>query len=177
MSTAEFIPKVPSRLILLRHAKSDYPHGVPDHDRPLNERGRRDADAAGHWISEHRDELFDGSAMAVVSSALRAQQTWGRIAEHLTNLPTVTEPRLYEAACSTLMSVADESGADTVLIVAHNPTIQETATFLAAPGGLGLIDRVRMKYPTCGLAILDLSATDPWAGGSADLAAFEVPRG
>jgi hypothetical protein len=77
---------------------------------------------------------------------------------------------------STLMSVADASGADTVLIVAHNPTIQETAAFLAAPGGLGLIDRVRVKYPTCGLAVLDLSADDPWASCSADLAAFEIPR-
>lgn len=177
MSMAESIPKVPSRLILLRHAKSDYPLGVPDHDRPLNERGRRDADAAGAWLAEHRDEIFAGSVTAVVSSALRAQQTWERIAEHLTDVPVTTEPRLYEAACSTLMTVADSSGADNVLIIAHNPTIQETATFLAAPGGVGLIDRVRAKYPTCGLAILDLSPTDPWAGGSADLAAFEVPRG
>jgi phosphohistidine phosphatase len=176
MSMAEFIPKVPSRLILLRHAKSDYPLGVPDHDRPLNDRGRRDAEAAGHWIAEHRDELFEGAVCAVVSSALRAQQTWERIAEQLTDVPSVTEPRLYEAACSTLMSVADASGADTVLIVAHNPTIQETAAFLAAPGGLGLIDRVRVKYPTCGLAVLDLSADDPWASCSADLAAFEIPR-
>lgn len=174
---AEFTPKVPSRLILLRHAKSDYPPGVPDHDRPLNDRGRRDANAAGDWMAEHRDELFEGSAVVVVSSALRAQQTWERICEHLTQMPSVTEPRLYEAACSTLMSIAEASGADTVLVVAHNPTIQETATFLAAPGGLGLVDRVRTKYPTCGLAILDLSAADPWAGGSADLAAFEVPRG
>lgn len=166
-----------SRLILLRHAKSDYPPGVPDHDRPLNERGRRDAEAAGAWIAEHRDEIFDGSAIAVVSSARRAQQTWERIAEHVPDLPSVTEPRLYEAACSTLMSVADASGADTVLVVAHNPTIQETATFLAASGDLGLVDRVRTKVPTCGLVILDLSAADPWAGGTADLAAFEVPRG
>ena len=177
MLMAESSPKVPSRLILLRHAKSDYPPGVADHDRPLNERGRRDASAAGAWIAEHRDELFDGTAVALVSSALRAQETWGRIAEHLTDLPSMTEPRLYEAACSTLMTIADASGADTVLVVAHNPTIQETASFLAAPGGLGLLDRVRSKYPTCGLAVLDLSATDPWAGGSADLAAFEVPRG
>lgn len=168
---------MPSRLILLRHAKSDYPPGVPDHDRPLNERGRRDAEAAGAWIAEHRDEIFDGSAIAVVSSARRAQQTWERIAEHVPDLPSVTEPRLYEAACSTLMSVADASGADTVLVVAHNPTIQETATFLAASGDLGLVDRVRTKVPTCGLVILDLSAADPWAGGTADLAAFEVPRG
>jgi phosphohistidine phosphatase len=177
MSMAECIPKVPSRLLLLRHAKSDYPLGIQDHDRPLNERGLRDAQAAGRWIAEHRDELFSGEAIAIVSSALRAQQTWGLIEEHLPELPSMTEPRLYEAACSTLMSIADSCDADTVLIVAHNPTIEETALFLAAPDGRGLTERIRSKYPTCGLVVLDLSPVDPWAGGSADLAAFEVPRG
>ncbi|MFZ4486839.1 MAG: SixA phosphatase family protein [Candidatus Nanopelagicales bacterium] len=167
---------MPSRLLLLRHAKSDYPLGISDHDRPLNERGLRDAQAAGRWIAENRDELFSGEAIAMVSSALRAQQTWGLIEEQLPDLPSMTEPRLYEAACSTLMSIADSSDADTVLIVAHNPTIEETTLFLAAPNGLGLADRIRSKYPTCGLVVLDLSPVDPWAGGSADLAAFEVPR-
>ncbi len=173
----ECIPKVPSRLLLLRHAKSDYPAGIPDHDRPLNERGLRDARAAGAWIAEHQDELFSGEAIVIVSSALRAQQTWGRIEEYLPNLPWMTEPRLYDSACSTLMSIAEASEADTTLIVAHNPTIEETALFLAADDGLGLKERIRSKFPTCGLVVLDLSTFDPWAGGSADLAAFEVPRG
>jgi phosphohistidine phosphatase len=173
----ECIPKVPSRLLLLRHAKSDYPAGIPDHDRPLNERGLRDARAAGAWIAEHRDELFSGEAIVIVSSALRAQQTWGCIEEHLPGLHWLTEPRLYDAACSTLMSIAEASEADTALIVGHNPTIEETALFLAADDGRGLRERIRSKVPTCGLVVLDLSASDPWANGSADLAAFEVPRG
>lgn len=173
----ECTPKVPSRLLLLRHAKSDYPAGIPDHDRPLNERGLRDARAAGAWIAEHQDELFSGEAIVIVSSALRAQQTWGRIEEYLPNLPWMTESRLYDAACSTLMSIAEASEADTTLLVAHNPTIEETALFLAADDGRGLKERIRSKFPTCGLVVLDLSTFNPWAGGSADLAAFEVPRG
>ena len=171
------IPKVPSRLLLLRHAKSDYPAGIPDHDRPLNERGLRDARAAGAWIAEHHDELLSGDAIVIVSSALRAQQTWGRIEEYMPNLPWVTEPRLYDASCSTLMSIAEATEADTALIVGHNPPIEETALFLAADDGRGLKERIRSKFPTCGLVVLDLSTFDPWAGGSADLAAFEVPRG
>ena len=41
---------VQRRLVLLRHAKSAYPHGVPDHDRPLAGKGRRNAAAAGDWF-------------------------------------------------------------------------------------------------------------------------------
>ena len=40
-------------LILLRHAKSDYPDGVADHERPLAQRGIREAALAGDWIREH----------------------------------------------------------------------------------------------------------------------------
>ncbi|CAB4862185.1 unannotated protein [freshwater metagenome] len=168
---------MPSRLILLRHAKSDYPPGVADHDRPLNDRGRRDANAAGAWMQDHREELLTGEVVALVSSAVRAQETWALVAAHLTGVTAHTESRLYESACSTLMQVADSTVADTVIIVAHNPTLEETTLFLAAPGGLGLTERVRGKYPTCGLAVLDLAHEDRWSSGSADLAAFEVPRG
>ncbi len=41
-------------LILIRHAKSDYPPGVPDHDRPLNARGLRDAPRIGAWLATAR---------------------------------------------------------------------------------------------------------------------------
>jgi phosphohistidine phosphatase len=176
MSMVECIPKVPSRLLLLRHAKSDYPAGVVDHDRPLNDRGRRDAAAAGAWIQEHYDELFDGEVMVLISSAQRAQETWSLVGEQLGGIAVRTEPRIYEASVSTLIAVADECTADTVLIVGHNPSIEETAIFLAKPDGRGLIERLRGKYPTCGLTVLDLSDADPWSSHSADLAAFEIPR-
>lgn len=176
MSMAECTPKVPSRLILLRHAKSDYPAGVSDHDRPLNERGRRDAGAAGEWIREHYDELFDGEVIVLVSSAARAQETWSLVGEYLDGINVRTEGQIYEAAVSTLITLADECTADSVLIVGHNPSIEETAVFLAKPDGRGLMDRLRGKYPTCGLAVLDLNDDSPWSSQSADLAAFEIPR-
>ena len=40
------------RLILFRHAKSDWPD-VPDRDRPLAKRGRRDAPVIGRWLRDH----------------------------------------------------------------------------------------------------------------------------
>jgi phosphohistidine phosphatase len=40
-------------LVILRHAKAANPEGVPDVDRPLTDRGRADAAAAGAWIAQH----------------------------------------------------------------------------------------------------------------------------
>ncbi|HSN06945.1 MAG TPA: histidine phosphatase family protein, partial [Candidatus Angelobacter sp.] len=60
------------RLVVLRHAKSSWPPGVPDHDRPLGPRGVVDARAAGAWIRDHVDRLDH----VVVSSARRARGTW-----------------------------------------------------------------------------------------------------
>ncbi len=47
------MPSGVHRLVLLRHAKSAYPPGVADHERPLNDRGRRDAPEAGRWLDAH----------------------------------------------------------------------------------------------------------------------------
>ena len=60
------------RLVLLRHAKSDWPDDVPDHERPLARRGRRDAPAAGRWLrkSGYVPDLV------LCSTARRARETW-----------------------------------------------------------------------------------------------------
>ena len=63
------------RLILLRHAKSDWPD-VPDRDRPLAKRGRRDAPKIGRWLREH-GYLPD---IVICSDARRTRQTWDRVA-------------------------------------------------------------------------------------------------
>ncbi|WP_204322083.1 histidine phosphatase family protein, partial [Streptococcus pneumoniae] len=60
------------RLILLRHAKSDWPEGVADHERPLNGRGRRAAPLMGEAMVE-RGYVPE---RALVSSAKRTQETW-----------------------------------------------------------------------------------------------------
>ena len=64
------------RLLLLRHAKSAWPDGVEDHDRPLSDRGRRDAPRMGAYIAAAglRPDF------ALVSSARRTQETWALVA-------------------------------------------------------------------------------------------------
>jgi len=80
------------RLILLRHAKSAWPVGVGDHDRPLARRGRREAPLAGRWLNENAREID----LAVCSSANRTRQTWMRVAEQLDNMPQLrVNERLY----------------------------------------------------------------------------------
>jgi phosphohistidine phosphatase len=58
-------------LLLLRHAKSAWPDGVEDHDRPLAERGRRDAPRMGAYMADVGIE----PNVALVSSARRTQET------------------------------------------------------------------------------------------------------
>jgi phosphohistidine phosphatase len=97
------------RLLLVRHAKSDYPVGVADHDRPLNDRGHRDAPFIGSWIARNV-VLADGEQpWVLVSSANRAQLTWGRATNGLTggwlDAEVRTEPRIYEAGMTTLLDL------------------------------------------------------------------------
>lgn len=164
------------RLVLLRHAKSDYPPGIPDHDRPLADRGRRDAPAAGEWIAGHVGDVD----RVLVSSAARAQQTWALVAPHVSVLDSViTEPGIYEASTAELVEIVGSlpDTATTVVLVGHNPGFEDLAARLAVDGDPDAIGRMAVKYPTSGIALLDAEGT--WADlvRGARLSAFAVPRG
>ena len=119
------------RLILLRHAKSDWPD-VPDRDRPLAKRGRRDAPRIGRWLDEHGYQ----PDVVVVSDAARTRQTWDLVAPELGGSPAVHfEPRAYAASAPTLLYLAQELPARyrTALLIGHNPGLSELATSLAGP--------------------------------------------
>ena len=119
------------RLILLRHAKSDWPD-VPDRDRPLAKRGRRDAPRIGRWLHEHGYQ----PDVVVVSDAARTRQTWDLVAPELGESPAVHfEPRAYAASSLTLLYLAQELPARyrTALLIGHNPGLSELATSLAGP--------------------------------------------
>ena len=119
------------RLILLRHAKSDWPD-VPDRDRPLAKRGRRDAPRIGRWLREHGYQ----PDVVVVSAATRARQTWDLVAPELGGSPAVHfEPRAYAASALTLLYLAQElpERYHTALLIAHNPGLSDLATSLATP--------------------------------------------
>jgi phosphohistidine phosphatase len=119
------------RLILLRHAKSDWPD-VPDRDRPLAKRGRRDAPRIGRWLREHGYQ----PDVVVVSAATRTRQTWDLVAPELGGSPAVHfEPSAYAASALTLLYLAQElpERYRTALFIAHNPGLSDLATSLATP--------------------------------------------
>jgi phosphohistidine phosphatase len=157
--------------MLLRHAKSDWPD-VPDRERPLAKRGRRDAPRIGRWLSDH-GYLPD---VVVCSAARRTEQTWELLAPELGGSPSVTfEPRAYAASAPTLLYLAQELRGRyrAALLIAHNPGIAELATSLTdngTPSAPGL------RFPTAAVAILEF--TGPWPAltpGHARLIAYTTP--
>jgi phosphohistidine phosphatase len=169
----------PKRLILLRHAKSAWPDDVPDHDRPLAPRGRRDAPAAGRWLRQS-DYVPD---RVLCSTARRARETWKLAEEKLGAHPaTVSEDRVYGASSADLMALACQTSADvrTLLIVGHDPAMRDLTLELASgqPGDTepAALSRVRAKYPTAAIAVLSFSGNwSKLSPGQAQLTHFVTP--
>jgi len=167
------------RLILLRHAKSAWPDGVPDHERPLAPRGRRDAPAAGMWLRKS-DYVPD---QVLCSTARRARETWQLVEEKLGAHPQTTfEQRVYGAASTQILDLARQTPGDvgTLLIVGHDPAMRELALELASeqPGAMEAeaVGRVQAKYPTAAIAVLAFTVGWPdLVGGEARLAVFATP--
>jgi phosphohistidine phosphatase len=114
----------------LRHAKSAWPD-LPDHDRPLAGRGRGDAPLMGRWL---RDTGWIPD-LVWCSTAERATQTWRLAATELGADPPVSyEPRMYGATGGELAALIRQAPPrmTTLLLVGHNPGIQELALTLSA---------------------------------------------
>jgi phosphohistidine phosphatase len=163
-------------LILLRHAKSDYPIGVGDIDRPLNERGRRDAPEAGRWLMAN----VGVPDVVVRSPAKRVEQTWELVAPELSSVPPkqIIDPRIYEASKSDLLSVIFElpDEARTALLIGHNPGLVDLATLLTHTADEVAAKTLADKFPTSAIAVFDVTrAWQAIQGGH--LAACVIPRG
>jgi phosphohistidine phosphatase len=163
------------RLVLLRHAKSDWPD-VPDRDRPLAKRGRRDAPVIGRWLREH-GYVPD---TVVCSVARRTRQTWELVEPELGGSPSVRfEPRAYAASAMTLLYLVRELPGESVtaLLIGHNPGIAELASSLASPAGEG--GRLGAKFPTGAVAVFgipgDWADLDLGTPGQARLVNFTTP--
>ena len=159
------------RLILLRHAKSDWPD-VPDQDRPLAKRGRRDAPVIGRWLRDHGYQ----PDTVICSAARRTRQTWELVARELGGSPSVTfEPRAYAANAMTLLYLVRElpAASRAAMLVGHNPGVAELATSLAQPPDH---DDAPIRFPTAAVAILDVPGD--WASlsqGQARLLDYTTP--
>ncbi|MBW6527358.1 histidine phosphatase family protein [Sphingomonas sp. RHCKR7] len=165
-------------LTLLRHAKSGWDDAVPrDLDRPLNPKGRRAAQAMGRELRAMGLD-FD---RVIASPAVRVRETIDEVERGLGRaLAPEWDRRLYLASAATLLDVVHEQDerAETVLLVGHNPGLEELVLALVpeAPGGLR--DAVEEKYPTATLAEMTFAA-DRWeavASGGATLTRFVRPR-
>jgi phosphohistidine phosphatase len=171
------------KLVLLRHAKSAWPD-VPDHERPLGPRGRRDAPAAGRWLRE----LGYVPDHVMCSTAVRARETWQLAATELgQSIAVVYEHGVYRSSASQLLALIRHlpRKARTVLVVGHDPAIPELALALAGAVSVegrpedtpSSLRRMSEKFPTAATAVFEISGA--WSGldpSRARLASFATPR-
>jgi phosphohistidine phosphatase len=158
------------RLMLLRHAKTE--HDAPsghDHDRRLDERGRRDAAAIGTWIGRHPP--FPDAVL--VSTAVRARQTWEIARDAMMDAVRERHPKpqvelldeLYGAGPTRLLRIirmAEVADPARLMLIGHNPGMHELALMLAGSGDAAAKKSIEDNLPTAGLAILDF-AIDDWS--------------
>lgn len=144
------------RLILTRHAKSDWDDPtVPDHDRPLNDRGRRAARALGDWLASRGHEPEE----VLCSDSRRTVETWDLIAGAVfeTRPALRADRRLYLAAPETLLGALRTATAPTVMMIGHNPGIAAFAQMLPARAPL---DPDFRRYPTGATLVVDFQIDD-----------------
>ena len=165
------------RLILLRHAKSDWPDGIADPERPLAPRGRTAAPRIGAYMA-HEQLVAD---RVLVSPARRTRETWDLVAAQLPPVKVVaSEPRVYDASAARLLSVVREQPkeAHSLMLVGHNPGLGDLAALLVSTGAASHLSKMAEKFPTGALAVIDLPVDD-WcevAPGTARLDRFVTPR-
>lgn len=132
-------------VLLMRHAKSSWKQkNLPDHDRPLSKRGRRDSPRMGEFL---RSQGL-APVRIVTSSATRAVQTAENVAAQCGGPPIDVEPRLYHADRETWRQVlAELPRVNRLLIIGHNPGLEEA---------LGEITDGSVRMPTAAIACLKL---------------------
>ncbi|SNT43114.1 SixA phosphatase family protein [Rhodococcoides kyotonense] len=159
-------------IVLMRHGKSGYPEGTPDHDRPLAERGQREAGLAGQWITEHI-----GTVDAVLcSTATRTRET---LTATKIDAPVTYEERLYGASPEEIIDeiALTDDAVSTLLVVGHAPGIPFTALELGEATGSQAAIEIGRKFPTSAIAVITFDT--PWSElgrGTGELTNFHVPR-
>lgn len=149
------------RVLFLRHAKALPPDAAPDHERELAPRGLAAAAevgrsiAAGGWVPD----------AALVSDAKRTQQTFAGLLPFLDPAPVLRlEPRLYEAAPSTILMLLTQAKPATacLLVIGHNPGLAVAVLQAASDGAEEDLARLRSGFPPAALAVLSFDV-DAWA--------------
>ena len=176
------MPMSKRTLILVRHAKAEKVVGKTDRDRELVPQGRKDAHAAGEWLSSELQAgvLID---MVLCSTSERTRQTLDEVcAGGGTFRETRFDERIYDGSAAVLIEVLREvpDTVHTVLVIGHAPGIPVLATVLAqdSAGSTDAAEHLNQGFPTSGLAVLGFDGS--WASLAPDTAylqEFVVPRG
>ncbi len=158
------------RLILMRHAKSDWSDlDATDHERTLNPRGIQSATAMGAWLSQN-DLLPD---QILCSDAARTRQTLELL--RLPEAPVTFQHGLYLAQAEVMLRAIKKQTGDFLLLVAHNPGIAVLAEQLVVQPPK---DPEFDNFPTCAtlVADFDISAWSEIKSGTGVVRHFIVPR-
>jgi phosphohistidine phosphatase len=138
-------------LIVLRHSKAASPLGMPDAERPLAERGRKDAEKAG-------DELRAANLApdrVICSTALRTRQTLDGLG---LDAPVDFEARVYDNDAEEILDLLREQCEDTLLLIGHNPSLHQLV--------FGLTGGADDHFPTSATAVIEFDGgwEDLWPG-------------
>lgn len=167
-----------SKLILLRHAKSDWGESdLPDHDRPLSPRGERSALVMGRYLHQagYRPDTV------VCSTAERTRQTLSLVETQISLPPARFSRDLYLCGPRDVirfLNALTEPRGD-VLVIGHNPDLELAVQLLVNPGSNPELHRaIHQKYPTAGLVVMEVAGGADYPGpqGAADLIDFQTPK-
>lgn len=147
-----------NRLFLLRHAKAAWAApGTSDFDRPLDETGLADAPRLGAALAG----LGLRPGRVICSSAVRTVQTWAEMAPlNDGSIETVHDQRVYSADAPELLDIVREQDFEgDLMIVGHNPTIEDTAEAFSEEGTRTARDWLATGFPTCGFGVIELDTS------------------
>lgn len=154
-------------LILLRHAKSDWSEpDKNDFDRPLNERGAKDAPIMGKAVRN----LEVPPQIIYTSDALRAKMTAEAISSASgVNTPIELKNEFYNADAAEMLTLIKNipENFDTVLLIGHNPTFEELTSLLISGG------QAILRFPTAALAVLKSEITG-WKDAAPGMFSLEL---
>lgn len=146
-------------LLLLRHGKSDWTTGLPDFQRPLQERGRRGSQQIGNWLLQHAllpDLIVSSGAERARRTAEEVSKVMGLDPDHVR-----LEENLYGASLSDLLALLQglSERPGRLMLVGHNPGLEDLLAYLVGPA-IAIPEDGKL-LPTAALARLRMP--DDWS--------------
>lgn len=166
------------QLLLMRHAKSSWSNpSLHDFDRTLNERGHSAADIMAIYLSNS----YPLPDQIACSTAQRTRETLGYLLKTYTHpLNVILTRKIYEAPYGAIMELVHGVSDDvqTLMIVGHNPGMEEMAFSLCGDGDAKAFETLGFKYPTAACAHLSFDV-ERWSDvtrGCGYLKDFACPK-